>query len=60
MIQLTFLECKLRHIWDSFDEKVDAIALDNEDWYLVDTPFPLDDNDDRGSSGSSPTNFFSF
>ncbi len=23
------------YTWDLFDEKVDAIALDNEDWYLV-------------------------
>ena len=31
------------YTWDSFDEKVAAIALDNEDWCLVDSP--LDDDD---------------
>ena len=29
--------------WDSFDEKVDAIALENEDWYLVDALLNEDD-----------------
>ena len=31
------------YTWNSFDEKFDAIALDNEDWYLVGAP--LDDDD---------------
>jgi hypothetical protein len=30
--------------WDLFYEKVDAIALENEDWYLVKSP--LDDDDE--------------
>ena len=30
--------------WDLFYEKVDAIALDNEDWYLFEPP--LDDDDE--------------
>ena len=29
--------------WDLFNEKVDAIALDNEDWYLVDALLNEDD-----------------
>ncbi len=32
------------YTWDSFNELVDAIASDNEDWYLVDAP---SDNDDE-------------
>jgi hypothetical protein len=32
------------YTWDLFDGKVDAIALDNEDWYLVGAP--LDDDDE--------------
>ncbi len=29
--------------WDLFNEKVDAIASENEDWYLVDAPLTDDD-----------------
>jgi len=31
------------YTWDFFNEKVDAIASDNEDWYLVDAPLTNDD-----------------
>jgi hypothetical protein len=31
------------YTWDSFNEKVDAIASDSEDWYLVDAPLTDDD-----------------
>ncbi len=31
------------YTWDLFNEKVDAIASDNEDWYLVDAPLTDDD-----------------
>ena len=30
--------------WDSFNDKVDAIALENEDWYLVDALMNEDDD----------------
>ena len=32
------------YTWDLFNEIVDAIASDNEEWYLVDAP--LDDDDE--------------
>ncbi len=31
------------YTWDSFNEKLDAIALHNEDWYLVDALLNEDD-----------------
>ena len=31
------------YTWDSFNGKVDAIASENEDWYLVDAPLTDDD-----------------
>jgi hypothetical protein len=31
------------YTWYLFDEKVDAIALENEDWYLVESPLADDD-----------------
>ncbi len=31
------------YTWDLFDVKVDAIASENEDWYLVDAPLTDDD-----------------
>jgi hypothetical protein len=31
------------YTWDSFDEKFDAIALENEYWYLAESPLEDDD-----------------